>query len=93
MSEALRDTPWQEDGACADLPLDQVDELFFAEGNNGRIPAGAAELCGGCAVRSECLVDALDNPPSHGIRAGFFARDIQKMASGENVVPFPDELV
>lgn len=51
---------WQAHAACADDA-----EKFFSKG-----PAQAKAVCGGCAVKPECLYDALDADAPNGIWGG-----------------------
>jgi WhiB family redox-sensing transcriptional regulator len=60
---------WQAWGTCG-----QVDpELWFPE--KGTLARRAVTLCRQCAVRVECLADALVNGENDGVRAGFTPRD------------------
>ena len=53
------------DGAkCLELPLDQVDELFFNEDEaNREAIAKAKAICAGCPMVKTCLVESLKNQP------------------------------
>lgn len=60
---------WVHDAKC----IDEDPELFFPEGNSA--PAiiqtmEAKKVCGGCAVRAECLAYALESDQGFGIWGG-----------------------
>jgi WhiB family redox-sensing transcriptional regulator len=57
--------PWTRDAACRGEPA----RMFFPE--RGDPPGPALELCGRCAVRADCLAEAIADPSlDHGIRGG-----------------------
>lgn len=56
---------WHARAACAGQPI----EMFFPARGESLQPA--FELCGRCAVRQQCLDEALDDPTlDHGVRGG-----------------------
>lgn len=60
---------WQRDALCREFDT----SLWFP--NLGESTQPALEICGRCAVRPECLADALADPTlDHGIRGGMSAR-------------------
>lgn len=68
---------WRLSAACADLPAEAVDHLFFPPpARYAEAVAEAKALCAGCFVRSECQAegDVLETSASFlhtfGIRAG-----------------------
>nr|WP_086825862.1 WhiB family transcriptional regulator [Allokutzneria sp. NRRL B-24872] len=64
---------WQEEALCA-----QTDpEAFFPE--KGGSTREAKRICGGCAVRSECLEYALAHDERFGIWGGLSERERRKL--------------
>ncbi|MFG2440787.1 WhiB family transcriptional regulator [Streptomyces sp. NPDC048508] len=59
---------WSEDAACRSGDSDAL----FADGPG---QARAKTICAGCAVRTECLVDALDNRIEWGVWGGMTERE------------------
>lgn len=70
-----------EHGACLDLPLAVVDKYFLADPNTEYFQYLTAKaICGQCAVRAACLLDAITLPsPSVGVRGGESARAIRRL--------------
>ena len=67
LDRLLRDLSpaWHADALCKEHDL----ELWFP--TKGQRPQRALEICGRCAVRAECLAEALADPElDHGIRGG-----------------------
>jgi WhiB family transcriptional regulator, redox-sensing transcriptional regulator len=62
------DEDWRDQSICAQIG----GELFFAE--QGGSTRDAKKICGQCAVRSECLVYALENGERYGIWGGLTER-------------------
>ncbi|MDT0166559.1 WhiB family transcriptional regulator [Actinotalea sp. AC32] len=62
------DQHWTAYGLCGKA---QPDELFV----EGAAQRTARQLCGDCAVRLECLVDALDNRVAFGVWGGMTERE------------------
>jgi WhiB family redox-sensing transcriptional regulator len=64
--------PWTDDwtsrAACTNQ---KPDELFVQGAAQNR----AKTVCGGCAVRTECLADALDNRVEFGVWGGLTERE------------------
>jgi WhiB family redox-sensing transcriptional regulator len=59
---------WIESAACRDR---DPDELFAQSAQQKR----AKTVCGGCAVRAECLAEALDNRIEFGVWGGMTERE------------------
>ncbi|MFD5065791.1 WhiB family transcriptional regulator [Streptomyces sp. NPDC058394] len=59
---------WIESAACRDS---DPDELFTQSAQQNRAKA----VCGGCAVRAECLAEALDNRIEFGVWGGMTERE------------------
>lgn len=59
---------WQADAVCRTV---DPEELFAAAAEQKR----AAALCTGCPVRTECLVEALDNRIEFGVWGGMTERN------------------
>lgn len=64
----MADQHWTAYGACSASPPDDL----FVEGAAQR---SAREVCAGCPVRIECLVDALDNRVLFGVWGGMTERE------------------
>jgi WhiB family redox-sensing transcriptional regulator len=70
---------WHADAACTGQPF----EVFFPR--RGQSSRPALQLCGRCAVRAQCLAQALADPTlDHGIRGGMTvpARKAARRARG-----------
>ncbi|MDF3302936.1 WhiB family transcriptional regulator [Streptomyces tropicalis] len=61
-------TYWHEDAACRGA---DPDELFADSTRQNRAKA----ICTGCPVRTECLVEALDNRVEWGVWGGMTERE------------------
>lgn len=59
---------WHEDAACRST---DPDELFADSTAQNRAKA----ICTGCPVRTECLVEALDNRVEWGVWGGMTERE------------------
>ncbi|MGC5266685.1 WhiB family transcriptional regulator [Streptomyces cyaneofuscatus] len=59
---------WQEDAACRSA---DSEELFADSTRQNRAKA----VCTGCPVRTECLVEALDNRVEFGVWGGMTERE------------------
>ncbi|MEU6293027.1 WhiB family redox-sensing transcriptional regulator [Streptomyces sp. KhCrAH-43] len=59
---------WHEDAACRGA---DPDELFADSTRQNRAKA----ICTGCPVRTECLVEALDNRVEWGVWGGMTERE------------------
>lgn len=59
---------WSEDAACRSA---DPDELFADSTGQNRAKA----VCAGCRVRTECLVEALDNRVEWGVWGGMTERE------------------
>lgn len=59
---------WSERAACRSS---DPEELFDAAARQNRAKA----VCNGCAVRTECLVEALDNRIEFGVWGGMTERE------------------
>lgn len=66
---------WHEWASCTDVD----PELWHPE--KGASSAEAKRICAGCAVREECLEDALALDERHGIRGGLTARERRRLAA------------
>jgi hypothetical protein len=64
-----------------DLPPEIVDKYFLANVHTDRFLVLTAQaICGHCAVKAECLLDALTMPDTvHGVRGGESGRSILLM--------------
>lgn len=74
---ATRSTNWRLAGAC----LSADPDLFFPISSTGPAAkqiARAKVICGGCAVRRECLEFALTHGQVHGIWGGTTPEDRQR---------------
>lgn len=59
---------WSEDAACRSA---DPDELFADTTRQNRAKA----VCTGCLVRTECLIEALDNRVEFGVWGGMTERE------------------
>lgn len=59
---------WHEDAACRSA---DPEEMFADSARQNR----AKQLCAGCVVRTECLVEALDNRVEWGVWGGMTERE------------------
>ena len=68
-------------GACLDLPLAVVDKYFAANQHTEYFQFLTAKaICGKCAVRAACLVDAIQMPsPASSVRGGESAPAIERL--------------
>ena len=64
---------WQEQALCAETD----PEAFFPE--KGGSTREAKRVCGGCAVRTECLEAALANDERFGIWGGLSERERRRL--------------
>jgi|SRR5690625_1294532 len=64
----LADQSWTAEAACA---KEDPDNLFV----RGAAQRQAREICFGCTVRLECLIDALDNRIQYGVWGGLTERE------------------
>ncbi|MEV6029314.1 WhiB family transcriptional regulator [Streptomyces sp. NPDC052036] len=64
----MASTQWIESAACRDS---DPDELFAQSAQQNR----AKTVCGGCAVRADCLAEALDNRIEFGVWGGMTERE------------------
>ncbi|WP_239310994.1 MULTISPECIES: WhiB family transcriptional regulator [unclassified Frankia] len=62
------DGDWTANAACRDL---DPDDLFVQGAAQNRVKT----RCFGCAVRTECLADALDNRVEFGVWGGMTERE------------------
>lgn len=62
------DGDWARRGACS---RGNPDDLFVQGAEQNRAKA----ICMGCAVRTECLADALDNRTEFGVWGGMTERE------------------
>lgn len=87
---------WHHRASCATTPIDQVDETFFAEGNDASGSLTAHKLrrikrmCKACPVFTECMTHALTEPEKHGVWAGTSKRTrdriLKLMAAGKTTI-------
>ena len=68
MRALLEDVNWTARGACLELA---PDDLFV----QGAAQRSARAVCQSCAVRLECLSDALDNRVEFGVWGGMTERE------------------
>lgn len=69
--------PWQERAVCA-----QTDpEIFFPE--RGGSTKEAKKICLSCSVKTQCLVDALDNDERFGIRGGYTEHERRRLQTAD----------
>jgi WhiB family redox-sensing transcriptional regulator len=59
---------WHEDAACRNT---DPEDLFADSARQNR----AKQVCAGCAVRTECLAEALDNRIEWGVWGGMTERE------------------
>lgn len=45
---------WMKQAACASLPLDVVDRMFFPDNGGQHIYKQAQRICAGCPVQQQC---------------------------------------
>jgi WhiB family transcriptional regulator, redox-sensing transcriptional regulator len=64
----VHDQHWTAYGRCS---MSEPDELFV----EGAAQRSAREVCLSCAVRIECLIDALDNKVAFGVWGGLTERE------------------
>lgn len=86
------DGHWTALAACGSAGTDQVqpDELFV----EGKAQRDARSVCGRCAVRLECLADALDCKANFGVWGGMTERERRALLrSRPEVQSWRDELV
>jgi WhiB family redox-sensing transcriptional regulator len=69
----LSDETWRLDALCAETD----PEAFFPE--QGGSTREAKRVCGGCAVRTECLEAALANDERFGIWGGLSERERRRL--------------
>jgi WhiB family redox-sensing transcriptional regulator len=72
----MTDVSWVEKAACRGKPI----EIFFVE--RGQSTREAKEICASCAVKTECLEDALSNKydtDMFGIFGGLSPRERRKV--------------
>ncbi len=68
----VMDAEWRELAACAG----RVDDLFFPTNESDVVRVRAAKaVCGGCPVREECLVYAIETSQTEGIWGGLTSRE------------------
>ena len=70
---AAADDAWRLDALCAETD----PEAFFPE--KGGSTREAKRVCGGCAVRTECLEAALANDERFGIWGGLSERERRRL--------------
>lgn len=83
-----------EGAKCTQLPLEEVDEIFFNEDEENREAiAKAKAICATCPLVQTCLVEALKNQPpmpaTTGIWGGSTAaerKEIKKYRKQRNTV-------
>ena len=66
------DRSWAARGACATMDPDE----FFVQGAEQHAVKTA---CGGCPVRTQCLVDALENRIDFGVWGGMTERERRRL--------------
>ena len=73
-TRSLGQRAWLDEAACATMPVDQSDRLFFPTGTQGRANDAiwdyARAICEGRPVRNACLADAMK--AEHGAGASRF---------------------
>ena len=64
---------WRQHAACRKMPI----EIFFVgtRPDQERVIPEAKAACDSCAVRSECLEDAIQLRDTNGVRAGLTGRE------------------
>lgn len=68
-----KDVEWMAEAACRVKP----PEFFFPADGSG--VEEAIKVCGGCAVKSECLEYALKNRIDHGVWGGTSERERRRI--------------
>jgi len=82
---------WRDRAECLDAPT----EWFFGNASNARATEKlkqGIELCGQCAVRSECLDWAVATNQKHGVWAGTLPDQRQCLGTLENLPILTSEL-
>ena len=75
-TRSLGQRAWLDTAACATMPVDQSDRLFFPRPNarlGDAIWDDARAICEGCPVRDACLADAMkaeEGAARYGYRGG-----------------------
>lgn len=64
---------WRNQALCAQVGPD----LFFP--SRGGSTKAARKICANCEVRPECLDDAVNAGPRHGVWAGLTERQLRKL--------------
>ncbi|MFJ3906115.1 WhiB family transcriptional regulator [Streptomyces sp. NPDC090025] len=70
---------WVREAACR---ATDAENLFV----EGAAQHQAKAVCGGCAVRTECLAHALDHRIEHGVWGGTTERERRKLLRGRPAV-------
>ena len=68
---------WQWDAACMGKDI----RLFYGSDQHpltGKATRPGRAICTGCAVRLECLIDALSKREFIGMRAGFLGHELRR---------------
>lgn len=63
---------WRKDAACAWLIADAPDMTNAWVEENGENSQYAEMVCEDCPVRKACLLDAVRDPESEGLRGGYY---------------------
>lgn len=67
---------WRDDALCREVDM----ELFFPE--KGGTTRPAKSVCAACAVRAECLAEALAGDIRYGVWGGTSERERRKLKRG-----------
>jgi WhiB family redox-sensing transcriptional regulator len=67
------DQQWRAAALCAQTDPD----IFFPE--RGQNPWAAKRICAACAVRVDCLTDALQHSEPYGVRGGLTANERKQL--------------
>lgn len=80
--EIIRGEDWVDSAYCKDANAEQRDLFFSKDKESIR---RAKQFCGECAVRKECLDDALWREEPYGVRGGLEVKERKKIlkARGE----------
>jgi WhiB family redox-sensing transcriptional regulator len=72
------DTGWMTRAACAGMNPD----LFFPVQSNGTTVSAPKAVCGGCPVRVDCAMHAINEGEEHGIWGGLTERERRRVRRG-----------
>lgn len=74
---------WLEKAACAGMPVDAADELFFPAASTPGAWDAARAICATCSVRQDCLAAAATHGATDGMWGGL--TPAERAAAGINI--------